>query len=143
MKTRGYDPAQVILTVDGNDITGFADGSFVEVTRNVDAFELSVGADGESTRAKSNDRSGKFKFVLQQSSPSNDVLSAIANADEESNQGVVGIQVKDAGGTSLHSGEKCWNVKKADATYAKTTENREWLFETGNLEHFVGGNADL
>jgi len=143
MKTRGYDPALVILTVDGVDISGFADGTFVNVSRNVDAFELSVGADGESTRAKSNNRSGKFAFTLQQTSPSNDYLNSLANSDEQSNQGVVPVQVKDAGGNSLHSAEKAWVLKKADAGYSKTTENREWVLETGNLTHNPGGNSEL
>ena len=45
MATRSYDPAQVIINVGGRDVVGFADGTFVKVERNVDAFSLVVGAE--------------------------------------------------------------------------------------------------
>lgn len=137
-----YDPAQVIVTVDGRDIAGFADGTFVNVERNADAFTLAMGSDGEGTRSKSNDRSGRFTFTLQQSALGNDILNEIANADEQSNQGVVAVQVKDASGNSLHSAEKAWVVKKATSGYAKETENREWILETNELVHDPGSNAE-
>jgi hypothetical protein len=137
-----YDPAQVIVTIDGNDISGFADGTFVGVARNNDIFTLTVGADGEATRTKSNDRSGRFTFTLQQSSISNDVINAIANRDEESNQGAVAVQVKDASGNALHSAERAWVVKKPDSEYAKETSNREWILETNELIHDPAGNAE-
>lgn len=143
MGVRGYDPAQVIVTVDGNTITGFADGTFVNAERNNDAFTLTVGADGEATRSKSNDLSGRITITLQQSSPSNDILSAIATADEQSGQGVVAVQVADKSGSTLAAAEKAWVVKKATSGFAKETENREWILETNELEYEVGGNADL
>lgn len=140
-QTRTYDPLQVIVNVDGRDISGFADGTFVTAVRNADAFTLTVGADGENTRAKSNNKSGRFTFTLQQSSPSNAILNEIATQDELSNGGVVPIRVSDKSGTSLSEGEKCWCMKKPDAPFGKETDNREWIFETGNLKHDVGGNA--
>ena len=140
---RQYDPAAVIVTIDSQDIAGFADGTFVTAARNNDIFTLTVGADGEATRAKSNDLSGRFTITLQQTSPSNDVLSALADADELSNQGVFAIQVADRSGNTLSSGERGWIVKKPDAGFGKETENREWIIETNELEHFVGGNVEL
>lgn len=139
-QVRTYDPALVTVSYGGNDINGFADGTFVTVTRNSDIFTLTVGSDGEATRTKSNDRSGRIEIVLQQSSPSNDILSAIAVADELSNSGVNPIQVKDNNGTSLASGESAWIVKRPDSPYGKETDNRTWILETNCLDHFVGGN---
>ena len=140
-ETRTYDPALVIINVDGRDISGFADGTFVGMERNNDAFTLTVGADGENTRAKSNDRSGRFTFTLQQSSPSNDILSEIASQDERANGGVVPVRVADKSGTTLGQAEKAWVVKKPATTFAKETENREWILETGELLLDVGGNV--
>lgn len=142
-RVRQYDPALVVLTVDGQDISGFADGTFVLASRNNDLFTLTVGADGEATRSKSNDLSGRITVTLQQTSISNDIFSALADADELSNQGSFPIQVKDASGNTLSSAETAWVVKKADATFGKETENREWIIEAACLEHFVGGNAEL
>ena len=140
---RQYDPAAVILTVDDQNILGYADGSFVNIARNNDLFTLTVGADGEATRSKSNDLSGRITITLQQTSPSNDILSALADADEQSNQGVFAVQLKDASGQTLGAGERAWVVKKADAPFAKETENREWIIETNELVYTVGGNVVL
>jgi len=140
---RQYDPAEVLVTVDGQAITGFADGTFVETARNSDLFELTVGADGEATRTKSNDLSGRITITLQQTSPSNDILNDLATADEQSNQGVFGSQIRDNSGGTLASGQRSWIVKKPDAAFAKTTENRVWIIETNELVYDVRGNAEL
>lgn len=141
MQNRTYDPAQVVINVDGRDISGYADGTFVNIARNADQFTLAVGADGESTRAKSNNRSGRITFTLQQSSPSNDILDEIATQDELDNTGAVPVRVEDASGTTVAQAEKMWVVKKPDSSFAKEAENREWILETGNLDYTVGGNA--
>lgn len=137
-----YDPGQVVVNVGGRDITGFADGTFVKVERNADAFSLTIGADGEATRVKSRNRSGRFTFTLQQSSPSNDILTAVANKDEVTNTGVVPVMVKDANGTTLASAAKAWSVKKASAEFGKDASSREWIFETHQLDLTIGGNLD-
>lgn len=142
-ETRQYDPAQVIVNVGGRDISGFADGTFVRCARNADAFTLAVGADGESTRAKSNNRSGRITITLQQSSPSNDYLNSLAEADEKTNSGAVPAMVKDALGTTKANAKKAWVVKRPDGENAKEVQNREWVLETGNLEYDVGGNNAL
>lgn len=142
-ETHTYDPAQVILNYDGKDITGFADGTFLGIEFNADAFTLVVGADGESTRAKSNNRSGRVTFTLQQASLSNDVLNAIAEADRLSNSGARKLMVKDAGGGTLAQATAAWIVRKPKSEFAKEAENREWILETGNLDYNLGGNPVL
>ena len=58
-------------------MSGFADGTFLTVDRDDDQWAKVTGADGTSTRIKSNNRSGNMTLTLKQSSPSNDVLSRI------------------------------------------------------------------
>lgn len=143
-ETRQYDPAQVIVNVGGVDISGYAAGTFVEMERNVDAVTLVVGSDGESTRVRSQNRSGMFKITLQQSSPSNDVLSALATNDENGDPtAVVPVLVKDANGTTLGQAKQAWIKKKPNSPFSDSAENREWQLETGNLDYTVGGEALL
>ena len=140
--TRSYDPGQVDFNVGGRDVSGYADGTFIDVQRNVDQATLIVGSDGESTVALSQNRSGRFICTLQQSSPLNDYFSSLAEALENRSGGFVPITVKDNNGTTLASGKKCWVVKRAKTTFAKDPENREWIFETGNLALTVGGEVE-
>lgn len=141
--TRQYDPGQIILNVNGADTIGFAAGTFIEVERAVDAFTTVVGSDGEITRVKSQNRMGTIKCTIQQSSPSNDFFSALANQDEQTSNAAVPILLKDANGTTLVQVKKGWVKKKSNATFADAAENREWTFETGNLDFTIGGENTI
>lgn len=136
-----YDPKQVAVIIGGKIMRGFADGTFVKVERNEQGFNLKVGVDGEGTRAKSNNRSGKITITLMQSSDSNDDLSAFAAADELSNTGAVPVLIKDASGSSLFSAVTAWVQKYADAEYAKEAGPRTWVLESDEILMFEGGNG--
>ncbi len=135
-----FDPKLFTVVVGGKILSGFGDGTFVKVTRNEQAFTLKVGVDGEGTRAKSNNRSGKYEFTLMQSSASNDDLSAFAAADELSNAGAVPILVKDGSGRTVCSSVTGWVQKYPDTEFAKETSTRTWTIESDFVQMFVGGN---
>jgi hypothetical protein len=135
-----YDPAKQIAIFAANQITGFADGTFIEIERNADAFTLAMGADGQGARAKSADKSGTIKFTLLQTSASNDVLSAQQQLDELTGAGLAGFMLKDAGGRTVAVAQTAWVKKPADVKLSKDIEGREWTLETDSLTYFVGGN---
>lgn len=138
MAQKTYDPKQISIIVGTRAITGFADGSFVTVRRNEDAFTVQIGADGEGVRSKTNNRSGQIEIVLQQGSDENDFLSELALADELSNGGIVPMLVKDNLGNSKYAAESAWVKKAPDSEFAKETGSRTWIFETAQLNVFVG-----
>ena len=141
MTVRTYDPKEVHIIIGGFEMVGFADGTFLTVSRDNDAFNKVSGADGETSRAKSNDKGGSATLVLQQTSPSNDILSGIAIADELSNSGVVPLIVTDSlGTTTLFSGEG-WIKKIPDAVFAKEISNRDWVLDMASIDIFIGGNS--
>jgi hypothetical protein len=137
-----YSADEVIVTFGPVILSGFADGTFISVEQNEDAFTLMVGADGDSCRAKSNNRSGRMTATLLQSSAVNDLLSAIYNVDinSPSGDGINPLLVKDNTGRTLHAAEKAWITKIPNTTFARETESREWVFETDNMQFFLGGN---
>jgi hypothetical protein len=140
MAVSTYDPKQVAIIFGGFSLSGFADGSFVTVERNEDAFTLQMGTDGEGTRSKSNNKSGRVTVRLMQSSESNAILSGIAKSDELSNSGVQPLMVKDNSGASLYVAEQSWIVKMPSAEYDREASEREWIIETDSLQMFEGGN---
>jgi hypothetical protein len=135
-----YDPKNVSMIVGGKIMHGFGDGTFIKVSRNEQAFNLKVGVDGEGTRAKSNNKSGKFEITLMQSSSSNDILSGYATADELSNLGAVPVLLRDNNGTTLATALTGWVQKLPDSELAKEITTRTWTIETDALEMFIGGN---
>jgi hypothetical protein len=141
MATKTYDCKKVLCVVGGIPLSGFSDGDVVDIERNEDTFTLQVGADGESTRSKSNNRSGRFTFHLAQSSAANALLSALAKTDETSNNGAVAVMVKDASGGSVYQASQAWIVKPPTAAFKRESDVRDWVLETGDLEWFEGGNS--
>jgi hypothetical protein len=112
----------------------------VKIGRNEDSFTLKVGADGETTRAKNANKSGKLTLTLMQSAVSNEVLSALQAGGRASGNATFSVQVKDARGTSIWNAATAWISKVSDAEYAKEVTSREWVIETDELIPFVGSN---
>lgn len=135
-----YDPKAVTIVYAGQIMTGYDDGTFVTIERNNDMWALKMGADGIGTRAKSNDKSGKVTLTLMQSSPSNDVLSGLAIADENTGAGAAPLLVRDGSGRTVATAAAAWVTKVPSAEFGKEVANRVWILESDNLQLFIGGN---
>lgn len=142
MALRTYDPASVVVSIAGVPISGYADGTFVSVDRDDDAFTKVTGADGNTTRIKSNNRSGFLTLTLLQSSPSNDILSGLAQLDEATNAGVVPVLVKDMSGNSIYFSAQGWIRKYPTSDFGKEINNREWIIDLADMDMFVGSNSN-
>jgi hypothetical protein len=142
MGVRNYDPKSVVAVFAGIPISGYAKGTFINISFNEDAFNLTVGADGEGCRAKTNNESAVIEFTLMQSSSVNDLLSAIHNLDKTSpgGDGIGPFLLKDLFGTTIIAAEKAWIRKMADAGYANEPTDRVWTVETDFAVVNLGGN---
>ena len=135
-----YNPENVKITVGGAPISGFADGTFIKVSRSSEAFTKVTGADGQITRVKSADKSGEITLTLTQSSQSNAILQAIALVDETSGKGVVPIAIIEINTGNAFVAGSAWIRKVPDAEYGKEVSNREWVFDCSELNVFNAGN---
>lgn len=140
MPTRTYDPKAVLVNFLGNPMIGYAEGSFVKIERNDDAYALLVGADGEAARSRSRNKSGIITITLMQSSPSNLILSAAVLADELSGTGIGALFIKDNSGTTLAVAANAWVKKHASVNFSKELGDKEWVLECDSLEIVNGGN---
>ena len=135
-----YNPKKVAVICGAFQITGFADGTFVNVEMNEDQWSLQMGTDGEGTRSKSNNFSARVTITLMQSSDSNQILQAFWNSDRVSDAGVFPFLLKDNSGRTLHAAEQMWVVKQPASEFGRESGSREWVLETDNLIPFEGGN---
>lgn len=140
---RTYDAAQVILSVGGANISGYADGTFISIEREEQSFTKVVGADGNTSRAKSNNRSGSLTITLQQTSPSNEVLSGFLAQDESSADAVVPVLIKDNTGESRLFSATGWVQGLPTIEYAKEISTREWVLDLADIEFNIAGNAAI
>lgn len=138
-----YDFSQVTVIVGGIPIGGFADGTSVSITFDEQQFTKITGSDGLTTRSKSNNFTGTVELTLQQSSRSNDVLSALWIADRTANAGVVPMLVKDNSGRTLWAAQHSWVQQMPGQEFGKETSDRTWILDCANLIGFTGGNQPL
>lgn len=142
MSVRSFDPKSVVVTIGGVPMSGYADGTFLEVTADTQQFTKVVGADGFTTRVKSNNYGGVMTLTLSQSSPSNDVLSAFLNADRLSNSGIVPILIKDLSGTTIIFSGTGWIQQFPDVIFGNEINNRAWTLDLAEIDIIIGGNGE-
>ncbi len=129
-----YSFKNVSVIVGGKIIEGHFSGDDVaKATFNNDMFSLVVGADGDSTRSQSSDRSGKISIKLLPTSSDNAFLNTLHIADVETGAGIVPVIIKcqDTGAT-MTAGQ-AWIIKTAELSYGAGATAREWIFETDRL----------
>ena len=135
-----YNPKRVQLAIGPHIVTGFADGTFIQVERTSDQFQVVIGADGEAARAASADKSGTLTLTLMQTSASNDFLSTALLTDEQTNLNTMPLLMKDVSGRTLVQAAEGWIKKYATIEFGKEIVSREWVYETGELFIHEGGN---
>jgi hypothetical protein len=132
-----YDPKQVAIIFGGIIVAGWSN---VSVEYEEDAYEHSVGSDGEEMRTRKNDQRASMTLTLNQSSASNDALSLVAVADRATNGGVLPLLIKDNTGRSLVTSESAW-IKKIPAFSREAGPGEvEWEFSLSNAIIFHGGH---
>ena len=137
MAIKTYDPKQVAIILGGIIVAGW---NSLSVEYEDDAYEHSVGTDGEEMRSKKNDLRASMTLTLAQSSASNDALSILAAADRASNGGALPLLIKDNTGRSLVTSESAW-IKKVPAFSREAGPSEvEWSFSLSNAIIFHGGH---
>lgn len=121
-------------------ITGYADGDALTVEEDQPAFNSMSGADGHVDRVKNNANSLTITMSLRQTSPTNQVLSALHLADRAG--GVpLPLIIKDRNGTTLITTAQAWIEKFPKSAFGNEAKTREWVIKTGS-EYVIniGGN---
>jgi len=128
-----YDPKKVIMTLGGVPITGYADGTFVQIDPNGDAFTKKVGADGEVVREKSNDNTHTIQITLLQSSDSNRYLQTVFKADKLTGRGMLPLSFTDLNTMEAKFWPQAWISIEPATGRAKETTDVQWTLQTGQI----------
>lgn len=137
---KNYSPDQVVASFMDINITGYMDGTFIEVERDEDSFTKHVGALGDVTRTKNLNRSGKVTITLKAESPVNDLLAALLQTDEQFAATYGPLSIKDLNGNMRCSATYAWILKAPKVERAKESGSVQWIFDCADLFIFPGGN---
>lgn len=124
-----YDPEKVQIQMNFTDITGFASGSMVTVTRNEDRFNNAVGTKGDVSRAYNRNNTYTIKISLQQTSPSNQLFNRWMNAEEYGGiPPVLSFRILDPASYEQVFSAACWLQTEPERSFSNEVETREWTF---------------
>ncbi len=137
-----YDPNEVVVNFANQELGGYADGTFVEVSRDSDTFSDVAGADGEVCRVRSRDQRGTIKVTIKADSATNDFLTALHRSDELAGRSVYSTEVAELNGSTICGGPEAWLIKYPDVGYGKDLGTREWGIRVAQLGMGVGGLDD-
>lgn len=136
-----YSFLDTIMIVNGNEITGWAEGEdLIDIERRNPSVSDKVGAGGEMMASVSADKSGMVKIKLQQTSSSNRLLSDIVDLQESagSNFEPISLRFSDTYRQDYASGTQGYIVKPASMKRGATATNIEWEFVVERLDLLFG-----
>jgi len=136
-----FDFKKVSVIFGVTPITGFAEGDSIEVSQENDAFNSVGGADGGVDRVRNHSNFLNITLRLRQTSPTNQVLSALHTTDLLSNV-TLPFLIKDRSGDTVISATSSWITKfPTSIAFGNEPKAREWVIRTGsNIFVNVGGN---
>jgi hypothetical protein len=148
-EVKSYSADEVTVSFCGQLINrGLTDsGNFVEIEPLEEDFKTKKGADGETARAKTNNRDARVKVKLMQTSLSNNVLSAIrlrglAAGNGGEGAGVFEVRDRSSGVLVAHS-DIAWVEKPPTPGRGKEIGETEWTLYATNCELDPSGNPAI
>ncbi len=136
-----WNPDQVDQIVGGIALSGFAEDAMSTFEPQNETFTLVKGVDGQFSRTFLPGQWARWTVKLMSTSKSNDVLSALHNADilTSGGAGVVPCAVNDRNGTGFMAAPECYVEKFPTVNMGNKAEAREWSIIVVNYKMHVGG----
>lgn len=132
-----YNPKDILVSVNGVPVTGYADGTdVISIDYETDFVGDMVGVTGEGAFVEHNDRRATITLKLMATSPMNDVLSALVAGNVE-----FAVSMTDNRGTSVAAGASCRVTKLPQVQYGNEIGVREWPIRSLEFVENVGGNT--
>lgn len=138
-----YSPKDVLITLAGlHTVSGYADGTFVRVTKDMKPFTKVRAMDGEMSRMYSEDHGYRVELTLMQSSSTNNILSMLYNIDTATRIGKFPLFIKDSLGQSSFMAGTAWIEEIPELSFGSGMETRTWVFGCSDAVIVFGGNED-
>lgn len=142
-----YSPEDVTVVLSQGSfswaLSGYTDGTFVNITREIPASSLTVGGSYHNARVIRGNTASTVTLSLLQTSEDNDILSWLLAKDVEvrDDRGLFEMTIKDNTGRSLYYSDQAFIGNEPDRTFSTTADSRDWTIQCVNLQSFTGGNV--
>lgn len=133
MGVQTYDPKKILMSLGTHQVTGYADGTFINYEPGGDGVTKVVGCDGEVARSLNPDATGKLTPTLLAYSPTVAWAQKQYELDKQTGDGMFPVLVKDLKGNTVISSANGWIVKSPAREYGRETPTREIEIDLGEV----------
>lgn len=136
MTVHNYDSNEFSITLGSVTInSGRGNATFFSLEPLAEDFTTQRGADGETTRSRSNNRGAIVKLTVMQTSQAHRDLHALRALDlaAPNGAGVVAFQARDRLNGLRFEAEKAWVRKAPNEGFGREAAEREWEVELGSF----------
>lgn len=138
-----YIPEEVTVLLAGAiPVSGFIDGSFISVDKDVKPFTSKRTADGTVSRMYNNDQTYTVSITIYSGSDSNDALTKLWQLDEITRKGKFTLFIKDSSGSDLFFSATTWIEGLPPLVKSNQFESRTWVLRSSSAVINIGGNGD-
>lgn len=139
-----YCPDDVNVLVAGLiSLKGFVDGTFVNISKDINSFVAKRTPDGTVARIYNNDNTYTLRVTLHNGSESNDLLTKIWQLDQiTKGRGKFPIFVKDLSGTDLMFSLTAWVESPPDMVKSASVDGRTWVIRCTECVINHGSNTE-
>src|SRR5690606_20540576 len=114
-----YSPEDVQILIAGvHPLEGLAQGTFVEISKDVQPMVSSRSVDGMVVRKHTTDNTLTVNLTIHRSSPSNDLLTKLWQIDEITQMMKFPLLIKDSTGTGFFFSTTSWVENIPNMTYS-------------------------
>lgn len=143
MSLATYSPEDITILLAGiYPLTGYIDGTFISITKDLAPFESARTSDGRVARKHNNDQSYTIILTLQSTSQDNDVLTKLGQIDETFFRGKFPLLVKDQVGSSLFFSTTTWIEGVPTMDFGTEVTPRVWTLRSSQALVNFGGNEE-
>ena len=161
-EVKTYDPAEVLVVVAGLIITGFAQGSFIELSPAEASFRDDYGVDGEPVRWAARNPYDTLVLTLAQTAPANALLSNLYNADLVTHAFIFPVMIHDLNANVLPTAKdvknlelptpalpstfvsaRGWIPAPPSITFGSSPSPRRWSLRLLNTAYIVSGSNEV
>lgn len=142
MDLANYSPEDVNCLAFGIPLNGFADGTFITISKDKVAYGSTETADGQVARLYTNSQTYTISLTFHRGSTSNDILTKLWQLDELSQVGKFPLFIKDLSGTDLFFSTNTWIEGLPNMVQSTNFDTRTWVLKSSQAVINIGSNQD-
>lgn len=142
MAIANYSPEDVNCLAFGIPLKGFADGTFVSISKDKVPYGSIETADGSVSRLYTNSQTYTISLTFHRGSVSNDILTKLWQLDEVTQVGKFSLLIKDLSGTDLFFSTNTWVEGIPNVVESTTFDTRTWVLRSSQAAINIGSNED-